>query len=173
MRFPVSNAKSIQGGRTQNDISPKQNPHWLQSSSNKFSAANITKRCGPPKLVITDTSLAVPSLPSKTVSQWCPKIVSTQPCERMNFLIRFPGLNSFVEPCFLVYDVPTPALDKSLASLKDCLPFNTKETFITHRCREKRIERIQLINEAVKRTVCISSPSTACMPLTHPCRRPP
>lgn len=61
-------------------------------------------------------------------------------------------LANFSEPCYLIYDVKNTALDESLLALKSCLSFNKSEDSITIRAREKRIERVCLMNEEYNRT---------------------
>jgi len=63
------------------------------------------------------------------------------------------GLSHFLEPCYLVYDVETPALDEASLSLKKCLSLKMSEDSITSRAREKRIERVRLMNDECVRTV--------------------
>ncbi|EGN99641.1 hypothetical protein SERLA73DRAFT_159863 [Serpula lacrymans var. lacrymans S7.3] len=63
------------------------------------------------------------------------------------------SLQSFLEPCFLVYDVENPALDKSLSDLQACLTSTEHDKDITRRAREKRIERVNLMNQAIDATV--------------------
>ncbi|EDR15426.1 uncharacterized protein LACBIDRAFT_301740 [Laccaria bicolor S238N-H82] len=59
-------------------------------------------------------------------------------------------LNSFVEPCNLMYDVPNPAMDEALVNLKRILVFGTSENGLTARCRNQRIERVRLNDEAIE-----------------------
>jgi proteasome activator subunit 4 len=61
-------------------------------------------------------------------------------------------LASFSEPCYLIYDIKNTALDEALLALKSCLSFNKSEDCITLRAREKRIERVRLMNEEYNRT---------------------
>lgn len=61
-------------------------------------------------------------------------------------------LANFPEPCYLIYDVKNNALDEALLALKSCLSFNKSEDSITFRAREKRIERVHLMNEEYNRT---------------------
>jgi proteasome activator subunit 4 len=63
------------------------------------------------------------------------------------------GLTYFSEPCYLIYDVKTPVLDEALLALKKCLSFNKSEDSITLRAREKRIERVGVMNDEHSRTV--------------------
>ncbi|KAG1755021.1 uncharacterized protein EDB91DRAFT_1096855 [Suillus paluster] len=61
-------------------------------------------------------------------------------------------LGSFSEPCYLIYDIENTALNEALLALKRCLSFNKTEDSITLRAREKRIERVRLMNEEYGRT---------------------
>ena len=63
------------------------------------------------------------------------------------------GLNNFIEPCLLVYDVPTPSLDEVLSHLRRSLKPDAKEDLLVLRCREKRFERTRIINEAIENSV--------------------
>lgn len=67
-----------------------------------------------------------------------------------NFLA---GLSSFVEPCFLVYDIPTPSLNGYVASLKAVLKCSGEESIITRKCRQKRVDRIKFTNDAIDHAV--------------------
>ncbi|KAG1867785.1 hypothetical protein DFJ58DRAFT_859984 [Suillus subalutaceus] len=61
-------------------------------------------------------------------------------------------LANFSEPCYLIYDVENTALDEALLALKSRLSFNKSEDSITLQAREKRIERVRLMNEEYNRT---------------------
>ncbi|KAI0001825.1 hypothetical protein BJV77DRAFT_16959 [Russula vinacea] len=65
------------------------------------------------------------------------------------------GINSFVEPNFLVYEVHYPCIDRALANFRANLPFSAEEELLVHRCREKRISRIQLCEEQVQETTSL------------------
>lgn len=69
------------------------------------------------------------------------------------YLTAFTGINSFVEPNFLVYGVHYPCIDGRLANFRAKLPFNADEEKLVHRCREGRISRIQFCEEQVRETV--------------------
>jgi len=60
------------------------------------------------------------------------------------------GLNSFVEPNFHVYEVHYPYLDRAMANFRSKLPFNPEEDLLVHRCKERRISRIQLCEEQIR-----------------------
>ena len=75
-------------------------------------------------------------------------LVPTQPS-----LTAFTGINSFVEPNFLVYEVHYPCIDGALAKFRAKLPFSVEEEELVHRCRERRISRIQFCEEQVRETV--------------------
>jgi hypothetical protein len=57
------------------------------------------------------------------------------------------GLNSFIEPCYAIYDIHTPDLDRAVAELKKMIAIQ-EETQVVVRCRQKREERIKLMNAA-------------------------
>lgn len=57
------------------------------------------------------------------------------------------GLNSFIEPCYAIYDIRTPDLDHAAAELKKTIAI-PEETQVVVRCRQKREERIKLMNAA-------------------------
>ncbi|KAF8226105.1 hypothetical protein L208DRAFT_1425249 [Tricholoma matsutake] len=59
-------------------------------------------------------------------------------------------LDNLTEPCFLVYDVPTPSLEKALSHLRLSLKVDSKEDSLVLRCREKRLERVRTMNEVIK-----------------------
>jgi proteasome activator subunit 4 len=60
------------------------------------------------------------------------------------------ALAGFAEPCFLVYGIPTPTVDKALTALQDVVSRNAEEAkLITLKCSENRIRRVQLYNEAI------------------------
>ncbi|KAK0456353.1 hypothetical protein EV421DRAFT_1699087 [Armillaria borealis] len=61
-------------------------------------------------------------------------------------------ITSFVEPCYLVYDVSCPPLDRAIKHIKSMLLYDAKEVDITNRCRQARIKRVQLMNEAAEHT---------------------
>ncbi|KDR84809.1 hypothetical protein GALMADRAFT_217878 [Galerina marginata CBS 339.88] len=58
-------------------------------------------------------------------------------------------LGNFVEPNTLIYEIPTPAVDKAISDLKSLFHVSSKETAITSRAREKRVHRICVSNDAV------------------------
>ncbi|TRM60121.1 hypothetical protein BD626DRAFT_571905 [Schizophyllum amplum] len=61
------------------------------------------------------------------------------------------ALNSFIEPCFLVYDVPTPAVDQAVNALKDILDNVPKDASLTIRCKENRMRRVNLQERTAER----------------------
>lgn len=63
------------------------------------------------------------------------------------------GLNSFVEPCYAMYDIKSPGLDHAAAELKKTIAIREDAQVIV-RCRQKRIERIELMNTAIRELVC-------------------
>lgn len=58
-----------------------------------------------------------------------------------------------MEPNYLVYGVPKPALDLALSDLKALLVINRESDLVVTRCRAKRIERIRCHNEAIDNNV--------------------
>lgn len=68
-------------------------------------------------------------------------------------LISVTGINSFVEPNFLVYEVHYPPLDRALANFGAKLPFGAEKELLVQQCREKRIGRVQLCEEQVREAV--------------------
>lgn len=65
----------------------------------------------------------------------------------------FSGLNNFVEPNNVVYDIPMRAVDEVVRELKSLLRVGPKEIAIVHRAREKRIDRTEVVNEAAELAV--------------------
>ncbi len=63
------------------------------------------------------------------------------------------GLNSFFEPCHLVYDVVEPRVDKALTQLKTLFVENEEDHQITLQCREQRVARVRKIDEVVQQVV--------------------
>lgn len=63
------------------------------------------------------------------------------------------GLNSFIEPCYAIYDIQSPGLDHAAAELKKTIAV-PEDTQVVVRCRQKRIERIKLMNVANRELVC-------------------
>jgi len=57
------------------------------------------------------------------------------------------GLNSFIEPCYVIYDIDSPDLDRAAGELKKTIAI-PEDTQVVVRCRQKRIERIKLMNSA-------------------------
>lgn len=71
------------------------------------------------------------------------------------------ALNSFVEPCFLVYGIEAPLLDKAIQRFKASLPFGPEDQKVVARCAEQRVQRNSLQSNGAKATVCTSSSSQA------------
>lgn len=74
--------------------------------------------------------------------------VSTQSC-----LTAVTGINSFVEPNFLVYEVHYPPIDRALANFRAKLPFSAEMELLVQQCSERRISRVQLCEEQVREAV--------------------
>ena len=76
---------------------------------------------------------------------------------------EFLALTGFAEPCFLVYGVPTPTVDKALTALQDVVARNAEEVkLITLKCSENSTRRVQLYNEAITNIVNIGLLSVPC-----------
>ncbi|KAF8807238.1 hypothetical protein BYT27DRAFT_7232792 [Phlegmacium glaucopus] len=60
--------------------------------------------------------------------------------------------NNLVEPCNLIYDIPTPGIDRAIDKMKSLLSVvvNPKEENIKIRAREMRIKRVRILDEAVE-----------------------
>lgn len=63
------------------------------------------------------------------------------------------GLNSFIEPCYAIYDIHSSDLDRAAAELKKVIAI-PEDTQVVVRCRQKRVERIKLMNSANHELVC-------------------
>ena len=64
----------------------------------------------------------------------------------------FQGLNSFIEPCYSIYDIHSPDLDRATAELKATIDVPGDNQIVV-RCRQKRIDRIELMNSANRELV--------------------
>ena len=62
------------------------------------------------------------------------------------------GLGSFVEPCYVVYDIENPRLSQAVAEIRRLIPLPS-EGAVVQRCREQRIKRVGLWDEATEETV--------------------
>ncbi|KAH7923993.1 hypothetical protein BV22DRAFT_1196262 [Leucogyrophana mollusca] len=62
------------------------------------------------------------------------------------------GLQSFLEPCYLVYEVENDGIAQALDALKVCIHSGKDYNDVMLRARAKRIERIQLMNKAIEAT---------------------
>ena len=69
------------------------------------------------------------------------------------YLTAITGINSFVEPNFLVYEVQYPPLDRTLDNFRAKLSFSAEKDLLVQQCRERRISRIQLCEEQVREAV--------------------
>jgi hypothetical protein len=81
------------------------------------------------------------------------------PPPRGSCFTTFIGLNSFVEPNFLVYEAHYPRLDRALANFRSMLSFGVEEDLLVTSCREGQMSRIRLSEERVRETVCRYSSS--------------
>jgi len=71
------------------------------------------------------------------------------------FLILELGINSFAEPCYLVYDIQNLKLDRAIVDLRNLLQARANEDDLIARCRQKRIERVSLMNNALELAVSV------------------
>ncbi|KAF8058272.1 hypothetical protein FPV67DRAFT_1786012 [Lyophyllum atratum] len=64
-------------------------------------------------------------------------------------------LASFLEPCYLVYNIPTPRVDKAIAQLKANLDIGNspKDGLLVVRCSKKRIDRVQKNCDAIQSNI--------------------
>lgn len=62
------------------------------------------------------------------------------------------GLNSFIEPCYAIYDIHSPDLDRAATELKKMIDIS-EDTQLVVRCRQKRVERVKLMNAANRELV--------------------
>ncbi|TFK76829.1 hypothetical protein BDN72DRAFT_890635 [Pluteus cervinus] len=60
-------------------------------------------------------------------------------------------LSSFVEPSHLMYDIPAPCLDGAIEVMKSTLNIPTGSKQLIERCRQQRLKRKDLSDQAVKR----------------------
>jgi len=74
------------------------------------------------------------------------------------YLTVVTGINSFIEPNFLVYEVHYPPLDKALTNFRAKLPFSAEKELLVQQCRERRIGRVQLCEEQVREAVGVHTP---------------
>lgn len=62
------------------------------------------------------------------------------------------GLNSFIEPCYTIYDIHSPDLDRAAAELKAKITI-LEDVQVVVRCRQKRLDRTKLMNSANRELV--------------------
>ncbi|ESK98482.1 membrane protein [Moniliophthora roreri MCA 2997] len=62
-------------------------------------------------------------------------------------------LGAFTEPNYLVYEIPTPTVDKIVQNVLDSLDANVKDRALIEKCRHNRIYRTRSYNEAAERTI--------------------
>jgi len=62
------------------------------------------------------------------------------------------GLNSFIEPCYSIYDIQSPDLDRAAAELKATITI-PEDNQVVVRCRQKRVDRVKLMNSANRELV--------------------
>ena len=55
----------------------------------------------------------------------------------------------------LVYRIENEMLNKAADSLELLLPAQLQDVSLTHRCSDQRVLRTSLINESIKKTVCL------------------
>jgi len=75
-------------------------------------------------------------------------------------------LNSFVEPCFLIYEMEAPSLHKAATDLRQVLSAREKDTSVVARCRQKRVERIDRMTRSID-DLTYSLLDIASSPKTH------
>jgi proteasome activator subunit 4 len=63
------------------------------------------------------------------------------------------GFNTLTEPCFLVFDAPTPSLNEAITKLRLSLNVDAKEDPLILQCREQRVKRFQNMNEVIENSV--------------------
>jgi proteasome activator subunit 4 len=66
---------------------------------------------------------------------------------------RRTGINSFVEPCHLVYDIQSSDLNWATEDLRSVLLVDTEDLSLVKRCRQKRIERIAAVDKSIDELV--------------------
>jgi hypothetical protein len=81
------------------------------------------------------------------------KMVRAIPVVIQPYLTVVTGINSFVEPNFLVYEVDYPPIDRALANFRAKLPFSAEKALLVQQCKERRISRVQLCEEQVREAV--------------------
>jgi hypothetical protein len=107
----------------------------------------------PPNEVSLQPIIKNGSRPYRVLFRLFAKMVRATPFPTQPYFTTVTGINSFVEPNFLVYEVHYPRIDRALANFRAKLPFSAEEESVVHRCRERRISRIQLCEEQVRETV--------------------
>ena len=67
---------------------------------------------------------------------------------------HFVGIDNFIEPSNIVYNIPTPDIDRAVEKLKSLIHVNVnpKEN-VKNRAREMRIKRTRIIDEAIETAV--------------------
>lgn len=68
-------------------------------------------------------------------------------------LTFIPGLNNYVEPCYLVYEIESPGVNEAVRNLRSCLPTVEGDSEMVERCRDQRLERVHLWHNANNLTV--------------------
>lgn len=68
-------------------------------------------------------------------------------------ILLYAGLNSFVEPNFVIYSIDNLAVELALNGLKELLPITPADQQLMSRCAAQRKQRINLMNEALDQTV--------------------
>ncbi|KZT06355.1 uncharacterized protein LAESUDRAFT_653878 [Laetiporus sulphureus 93-53] len=61
-------------------------------------------------------------------------------------------LNGFNEPCFVVYDIENTGLRQAIADMKAVLAASHDDSAMVERCRDQRISRLSLANDAIADT---------------------
>lgn len=77
-------------------------------------------------------------------------------------IIVFEAINSFVEPCYFVFDIEHPPLKRQVEAFKTVLLGRKDQDLVVSKCKEERIQRIHLHNKGVRQTVRFRSISNQC-----------
>ena len=78
------------------------------------------------------------------------------------FTDHIAGFDNFIEPSNIVYNIPTPGIDKAIENLKSLIRVVVKPNEnVEIRAREMRIKRTRMLDEAVETAV-----STWCLGCT-------
>ncbi len=136
--------------RSDSSLEPTLAPGLLK----KLFGCQANEKVSPPlKDLSLQSIMKIGSRPYRVLFHPFAKMVRASPVFTQPYFTVVTGINSFVEPNFLVYEVHYPPIDRALANFRAKLPFSAKEDLLVQHCREKRISRIQLCEEQVRETV--------------------